>query len=109
MKAYLRIFINLKQNNWEKLLPMAEFAYNNTKNARTDHTLFKLNYGYYPKVLFEEDINFHLKSYSADKLVEELKELIEVGCQNLFYAQKLQKKVHSKVVKSYNFTPSKKV
>ncbi len=36
---------------------MAEFAYNNAKNASTSHISFKLNYDYYPKVLFEEDID----------------------------------------------------
>ena len=46
MEAYLRAFVNFKQNNWAKLLPMAEFAYNNTQNASIGHTPFELNYGY---------------------------------------------------------------
>ena len=40
MKAYLRAFVNFKQNNWARLLPMAEFAYHNAKNASTGHTSF---------------------------------------------------------------------
>ena len=36
---------------------MAEFAYNNTKNASTDHTPFELNYGYYPQMSYKEDVN----------------------------------------------------
>ena len=31
MEAYLRAFVNFKQNDWTRLLPMAEFAYNNAK------------------------------------------------------------------------------
>ena len=47
MEAYLRSFVNFAQNDWAKLLPMAEFAYKNTKNASTSHTRFELNYGYH--------------------------------------------------------------
>ncbi len=35
IEAYLRVFVNWKQDDWAKLLSMAEFAYNNTKNAST--------------------------------------------------------------------------
>ena len=59
---------------------MAEFAYNNTKNTSIGHTLFKLDCGYHPKVFFEEDVDPHSKYYSTNKLVEELKELIEICC-----------------------------
>ena len=64
---------------------MVEFTYNNTKNANTGHTLFKFNCGYYFRILFKEDIYSHLRSRFADKLVEELKELIEICYQNLLY------------------------
>lgn len=46
MEAYLQVFINFKQNNKAKLLLMAKFAYNNTKYASINHTLFKFNCGY---------------------------------------------------------------
>ena len=36
IEAYLQAFVNYKQNDWAKLLPMAKFAYNNIKNASTD-------------------------------------------------------------------------
>ena len=65
---------------------MAKFANNNAKNASIGHILFKLNCGYYPKVLFKEDINLRSRSCSADKLAKELRELIEVCYQNLLYA-----------------------
>ncbi len=69
-----------------KLLPMAEFAYNNAKNASPGHTLFDLNCGYHPRVFFNEDVNPRLKSCSANKLAKELRELIEVCYHNLLYA-----------------------
>lgn len=46
IKAYLRVFINYKQNDWVWLLLMAEFAYNNTKNASIGHIPFEFNCGY---------------------------------------------------------------
>ena len=53
IEAYLRVFVNWEQNDWAKLLPMAEFAYNNAKNASIGHILFELNSATTPK--------FHLK------------------------------------------------
>ena len=48
MEAYLRVFVNFEQNDWTWLLPIAEFAYNNAKNASTNFMPFKLNCGYHP-------------------------------------------------------------
>ncbi len=59
---------------------MAEFAYNNAKNASTGFTTFELNCGYHLRVSFEEDVGPHLRSRSANKLVEERRELMEVCC-----------------------------
>ncbi len=109
METYLRTFVNQEQDDWAKLLPMAEFAYNNAKNATTGHTPLQLNCGYHPRVSFEEDIDPYSKSHSANKLAEELKELIEVCCQNLLLTQELQKRVHNKEVKSYSYTLGEKV
>ncbi len=88
---------------------MAEFAYNNAKNASISHTSFELNGGYHPRVSFEEDVDPCLRSRSANKLAEELRELMKVCCQNLLHAQELQKRVHDKGVKSHSYAPSEKV
>ncbi len=89
MEAYLRAFVNWEQDDWARLLPMAEFAYNNAKNASTGHTPFELNCGYHPRVSFEEDVDPRARSRSANELAEELRELMEVCCQNLLHAQEL--------------------
>ncbi len=108
IEAYLRTFVNWEQDDWARLLPMTEFAYNNAKNANTGHTPFKLNCGYHSRVSFEEDIDPRSRSRSANKLVKELRELIEVCCQNLLYAQELQKRAHNKGVKSRSYAPDEK-
>ena len=89
MEAYLRAFVNFKQNNWARLLPMAEFAYNNTKNASPSFTPFELNCGYHPRVFYKEVLDLRLKSRTAEELFSELQELMTVCQQNLYHAQKL--------------------
>ncbi len=83
MEAYLRAFVNFEQNDWARLLPMAEFAYNNAKNASTGHTPFELNCGFYPRASYKEDVNSRSQSKSAEKLVTELRELMIVCRENL--------------------------
>ena len=65
---------------------MAEFTYNNAKNASTNHTPFELNCGYYLRVFIEEDVDPRLRSRSANKWVEELKKLMKACYQNLLHA-----------------------
>ena len=40
MDVYSLTRVNYKQNDWAKLLSMAKFAYNNTKNASISYTSF---------------------------------------------------------------------
>ena len=87
MEAYLRTFVNWEQNDWVRLLPMAEFAYNNAKNASTGHIPFKLKCNFHPQVSFKNDIDFRSRSRSANKLANELRELMNIYQQNLLHAQ----------------------
>ena len=109
MEVYFQAFVNFEQNNWARFLPMAEFAYNNTKNANTSYILFELNCGYHPRILYKEEINPHFKSKSADKLLVELRKLIVVYCKNLYHVQELPKRAHNKGVKPRNYAPGKKI
>ena len=109
MKAYLQAFVNFEQNNWAKLLLMAEFAYKNTKNASTGYTSFKLKCGYHPRISYEEDLDPRSKSRTAKKLSSKLRELMTVCQQNLHHTQKLQKQGHNKGVKPRSYAPGDKV
>ncbi len=88
---------------------MAEFAYNNAKNTSISHTPFELNCDYNPKVLFKEDLKPYLRSWSTDKLAEELRKLMEVCYQSLLHVQELQKKVYNKEVKPCSYASSEKI
>ncbi len=46
--------MNQKEKDQTKLLLMAEFVHNNTKNTSKDYTSFELNYKYQPKVSFKD-------------------------------------------------------
>ncbi len=109
IEVYLRAFVNWKQDNKPWLLPMADFAYNNAKNAITGHTSFQLNCGYHPRVFFKENVDPCSRSRSTNERVKELRELMKVCCQNLLHAWELQKKAHDKGVKYRSFAPSKKI
>ena len=74
IKVYLRAFVNWKQNDKACFLPMAEFAYNNAKNASTGHTSFELNCSFYSRVSFENNIDPRSKSRSANELAKELRD-----------------------------------
>jgi len=50
IEAYLRSFVNHEQDNWVNLLPMAEFAYNNSVTTATAMSPFYANYGFHPTV-----------------------------------------------------------
>ena len=109
MEAYLRAFVNWRQDDWARLLPIAEFAYNNAKNTSTGHTSFKFNYAYHPKISFKEDVDPRSRSCSANKLAEKLTELIKICYQNRFHVQELQKRVHDKRIKNCSYVLGKKV
>ena len=78
IKAYFRAFVNFKQNDWARLFPIAEFAYNNTKNASTGHIPFELNCGYHPRVSYEKDLNPRSKSKTVEELSSELRNFMVV-------------------------------
>ena len=88
---------------------MAEFAYNNAKNASTGHTPFELNCGFHSRMSYEEDVDPRSQSKSADELSAELRELMIVCRENLHHAQELQKRAHDKGVKPRSYAPGEKV
>lgn len=52
MEQYLRAYVNHEQDNWRGLLPIAEFAYNNSWHSSIDASPFYALHGYHPKASF---------------------------------------------------------
>jgi len=69
LEQYFYIYCNYQQNNWSKLLPLVEFAYNNTPSATTGVSPFFANKGYHPNLMVypEQDIAF---SRTCDFIVD---------------------------------------
>ena len=51
--------------------------------------LFELNYGYHTCISYKKNVNPYLKSKTANKLIEELRNLMTIYRKNLQHAQKL--------------------
>ena len=65
---------------------MAEFAYNNAKNASIGHTPFELNYDYHLWTSYEENINPHSQFKSTNELGTKFRELMTICRKNFQHA-----------------------
>lgn len=57
MEVYIQAIINFQRNDLTKLLPIARFAYNNTKNISTGYMAFVINSSLYPQAYQTKDVN----------------------------------------------------
>jgi transposase InsO family protein len=58
IEAYVRSYCNFEKNDWADMLPMAEYAYNNSKHSTTKISPFYANYGYEPRTNWTTEIAF---------------------------------------------------
>jgi len=86
LEQYLHVYCNYQQDNWSKLLPLAEFAYNNAPSATTGVSPFFTNKGYHPNlsVYPERDI----ASFRTCDFVLDLNELQDTLKEEIAKAQR---------------------
>ena len=48
LEQFIWLFVNECQDNWNSLIPLTEFAYNNHVHSSTQQTLFFLDTGRHP-------------------------------------------------------------
>ena len=65
------------------MLLIAEFVYNSMKNISISYNSFKLNYYFYLRVSYKENVNFYLKLKIVDRLAAKQKQLINFYYKNL--------------------------
>src|SRR5260221_1091569 len=65
LEQYLQVYMNYQQDNWVTLLPMAEFAYNNTTNTTTGVSPFFTNKGYHPEFTVDLQVETSLAEVQA--------------------------------------------
>ena len=75
LEQYIRIYCNYQQDNWNSLLPLAEFSYNNAPAATTGVSPFFANKGYNPAITVHSE--YELVSSRAHQFVTDLNELHE--------------------------------
>ena len=103
LEQYLRIFCNYQQDNWYTLLPLVEFAYNNTPSATTGISLFFANKGYHPNLTIHPERD--LASSRARDLVVNLDELHQELKSTISEAQlRYQGPTNAKILLAPNFT-----
>ena len=69
LEQYIRMYTSYQQDDWDRLLPLAEFAYNNSPNASTGVSPFFANKGYHPALTIhsERDVaNTYAKDMAVD-------------------------------------------
>ena len=72
LEQYLRLFVNERQDDWDDLLPLAEFQYNSHVHSAMQQTPFMLNSGRHPQMGFEPG-----QSESCMETVNEFKDRME--------------------------------
>ena len=53
LEQYIRLWVNERQDDWDELLPLAEFSSNNAIHSSTQETPFVLDTGRHPRMGFE--------------------------------------------------------
>jgi len=76
LEQYLQAYCNYQQDNWERLLPIAEFCYNNTQTRITKITPFFANYGYHLRFLPDLSIR-NDETPEVSEYIEALRKLHE--------------------------------
>ena len=72
LEQFLRLFINQRQDDWDNLLPFAEFQYNNHIHSATQNVPFLLDTGRIPWIGFKPE-----QGHSRLESVNEFKERME--------------------------------
>mmetsp|Transcript_11 Transcript_11/g.18 ORF Transcript_11/g.18 Transcript_11/m.18 type:complete len:343 (+) Transcript_11:2918-3946(+) len=79
VEQVLRHYLNPQQTNWDTCLPFVEFALNNSVNVATGHTPFFLNYGFHPRIPFQQafakDPNMQPMVASATEFIDHARRL----------------------------------
>ena len=105
----LRSFVNPRQTNWVQLLPLMEFAYNNSVNASTGFSPFYLNYGRHPHTAILRAIGKRKQFPAVDQWLKDLMSVRLEAVKNNLAAQKSQAKAMNKSRKDVSFSVGDKV
>ncbi|SJL04333.1 uncharacterized protein ARMOST_07699 [Armillaria ostoyae] len=89
LEQYICIYCSYQQDNWDLLLPIAEFAYNNAPNASTGISPFFANKEYHPNITVHPERD--TTSARAHDFVVNLDELHQFLCDEITQARSCYK------------------
>ena len=90
LEEMLRAFVNHRRDNWAKLPPLVEFAYNNSAQASTKQTPFFLNQGRHPIIPSNLDANVTTVTPTAAAFAQHLRQTLAKARQQLTKSQERQ-------------------
>jgi hypothetical protein len=106
LETYIRIFCSYEQDDWFNLLPLAEFAYNNSTQESTKMSPFFANYGFNPRFLSEiPSSDSDHSAPAAEDFALHLQEIHERLVENVKRAQNHQAKHYDTKHKPIEFNP----
>jgi hypothetical protein len=96
LEQYLRIYCDYLQDDWSQLLPLAEFAYNDSNNASTQLTPFFANYGYHPRARAHLAVpaNALSENPATTDFIQHVHDVHQLCRENLRLAQQRYKKAY---------------
>jgi hypothetical protein len=106
--TWLRAFAReSEQAEWDRLLPIAEFAYNSTPQASTRKTPFELDLGYrprWPMELMIQTVNEAPRSHSAVDFATRQQHNLQQAKDSLIRARDAQKELYDRQHRPHDFT-----
>ena len=93
IEIFLRLYTNENQNDWDEILPMAEFTDNNAVANAISLILFFLNHGFHPRISIGPDptnykiIRERLQSQNTEDIVQRMDEVLTYVRANAEKAQ----------------------
>lgn len=101
LKEMLRHYLSHSQKDWTHLIPVLEFAYNNSVNASTGLTPFELDLGYHP--VTPHTVDSDLDVAATESFIEQQQALLNSAFERLQKSQANQAEQYNKTRNSKEF------
>jgi hypothetical protein len=92
LEEMLRAYVNEQQDNWESLLPLMQFAYNDSESDTTGHTPFFLLHGEHPRSPLAAVLPPDDTVPAAEEFVAGIKTALDAARASINSAQERQKR-----------------
>ena len=105
LESILRNFVSTNFDNWDTLLPAAEFSYNNSVQKSTQETPFYLNYGMHPVTPLDRitDAPIDTDVMTTTSFLKTIKKANDSARDHITKAQQRQKKGYDGLREEHTF------